>query len=99
MHIKFSCSYKFNIYLQQVIQQKLVEEGRDLGPPLNDYFLKVRTSLELWASSDLKATTIAFFQASSFTFFWASYSFLRVTSFFLLVLIYQVSDWLSFLTC
>jgi hypothetical protein len=34
MHIKFSYSHKFNIYLQQVIQQKLAKGGRGLGPPL-----------------------------------------------------------------
>jgi hypothetical protein len=54
------------------------------------YFLQVRTSLELCPTSDLWATTI--------TFFWAS-SFLRASSFFLLTLIYQVSAWLSFLAC
>jgi hypothetical protein len=59
MHIKFSCSHNFTIYLQQVIQQKLAGGGRCLGPPLEDYFFQVRTSLELWPSS-------GFFWASSF---------------------------------
>jgi hypothetical protein len=69
MHIKFSCSHKLNIYLQQVIQQKLAGGGRGLGLPMGDYFLKVRTSLEHWPSSDLQATTITFLQASSSAFF------------------------------
>jgi hypothetical protein len=42
------------------------------------YFLQVLTSLELWPSSDVGATTIAFLQVSSFL--WSS-------SFFLLALI------------
>jgi hypothetical protein len=33
MHIKFSCSHNFNIYLQQVIQQKLAGGGEALDHP------------------------------------------------------------------
>jgi hypothetical protein len=37
--------------------------GRGLGWSLKDYFLQVRTSLELWSSSVVGATTITFLRA------------------------------------
>jgi hypothetical protein len=67
MHIKFNClahttSHKSNKYLlHQVIQQyELAGGGRGLGPPIEDYFLHVRTSLELWPSLDFGVTIITF---------------------------------------
>jgi hypothetical protein len=48
--------------------------------------------LELWPSSNIGATTIAFLRASSSAFFRASY-------FFLLALIYRDSAALPFFAC
>jgi hypothetical protein len=62
-----------NIYSIKSLINKRYHElaggGRGIGPPLDDYFLYVQTSLELWPSSDVGATTIAFLRASSSAFF------------------------------
>jgi hypothetical protein len=106
MYIKFSSSAhtrsnKFNIiYIIKSFNKRyqLAGGGRGIGLSLEDYFFQVQTSLELWSSSDVSVTTIAFLRTSSSAFFWAS-SFLRTSSFFLLASIYRVSAALSFLAC
>jgi hypothetical protein len=71
MHIKFN-THKITLvdkYLQFKLFNKRYELAggrRGLGLPLEDYFLQVQTSLELWPSSDVSATTIAFLRAYSF---------------------------------
>jgi hypothetical protein len=50
MHMMFSCSHKFNIYLQQKsFNKRYIKASRRRGgpgPSLKDYFLQVRTSME-----------------------------------------------------
>jgi hypothetical protein len=94
MHIKLSSSAHTtsnksnNIYnIQESFNKRyLTRRRRRPWTTMKDYFLQVLTSLELWPSSDVGATTVAFLRASFSTFFYAS-SFLRSSSFFLLALI------------
>jgi hypothetical protein len=80
MHIKLSCSAHTtsnksnNIYnIQESFNKRyIIRRRKRPWTTMEDYFLQVRTFLELWPLSDVGATTIAFLRASSPTFFQAS---------------------------